>query len=133
MDRLELSVQFTCQDDEQSYLFVFPCEERLQVLGTDVERSRPLRDMLESAAASGETIMFPSGVELSHFHVWAAAVQPDSPVFHTDAESMKRALEVRGWCQSVACSSAESLVRRRAHCFAPPSVAEVLPAPAVSI
>ena len=41
------------------------------------------------------TIPFLSSVELSHFHIWAAAVQPDSPDFQADAERMKRALEVR--------------------------------------
>ena len=96
MDRLELSVHFTRNDEDGSFAFVFPCKERLQVTADDVERSRPLRDMIESAATSGETtVMFLSSLELSHFHVWAAAVEPDSPVFQADAEGIKRALEVR--------------------------------------
>ena len=96
MDESELSVQFTCNEDNGSYMFEFPCGERLQVPDNDVGRSRPLCDMIESAATSGETtIPFLSCVELSHFHTWAAAVQPDSPVFQANAERIKRALEVR--------------------------------------
>ena len=96
MDTLELTVQFECNEDDGIHVFVFPCKERLQVKLDDVERSRPLIDMLESAATSGETtITFPSSVKLSHFHIWAAAVQPDSPVFQADAHALRRSLEVR--------------------------------------
>ena len=96
MERVELSVHFQCKEDDGSYLFLFPRGERIQVPENDVERSLPLRDMLESAANCGDTtIPFPSSVEISHFHIWAAAVQPDSPVFHADAKRMKRALELR--------------------------------------
>ena len=86
-------MQIICKND--SYVFEFPCGDRLYVLDDDVERSRPLRDMIVGAATSGETtIPFPSSVELSHFHIWAAAVQPDSPVFQADAETTHRSLEV---------------------------------------
>ena len=123
MDRSELSVQIICKND--SYVFEFPCGDRLYVLDDDVERSRPLRDMIVGAATSGETtIPFPSSVELSHFHIWAAAVQADSPVFQPDAERMKRALEVRccTYMHKWYCSI-------RAH----PSLAGVTPAPATGI
>ena len=94
MERVELSVHFQCKEDDSSYLFLFPCGERIQVPENNVERKLPLRDMLESAANCGDTtIPFLSSVELSHFHIWAAAVHPDSPVFQADAERMKRALE----------------------------------------
>ena len=42
MDRSELSVQFTCNDEDGFYIFQFPWGERLQVQEADVERSRPL-------------------------------------------------------------------------------------------
>ena len=70
MERVELSVHFQCKEDDGSYLFLFPRGERIQVPENDVERSLPLRDMLESAANCGDTtIPFPSSVELSHFHI----------------------------------------------------------------
>ena len=95
MGRCELSVQFTCNEDTASYVFKFPCGERLQVPHDYVERSRPLRDMIEGAATSGDTtIPFPSTVELSHFHIWADAVQPDSSALQGDAKGMERSLEV---------------------------------------
>ena len=46
MHRSELSVQFTCIEDDGSYIFLFPCGERLQVPEGDVQRRFPLRDML---------------------------------------------------------------------------------------
>ena len=70
------------------------------------------------------TIPFLSSVELSHFHIWAAAVQLDSQVFQADAERIKRALEVRccTYMHKCYCSI-------RAH----PSLAGVTPAPATDI
>ena len=81
-----LSVQFTCNEEDSSHLFEFPGGKRLQVPDEDLQRSCPLRDLIETAATSGETtITFPSRVELSNFRIWAAAIQPDSPVFRSDA------------------------------------------------
>ena len=66
MERVELSVHFQCKEDDGSYLFPFPRGERIQVPENDVERSFPLRYMLESVANCGDTtIPFPSSVELS--------------------------------------------------------------------
>ena len=63
MEKVELSVHFQCKDDDGSYLSLFPRGERIQVPENDVERSLPLRDMLESAANCGDTtIQFPSSV-----------------------------------------------------------------------
>ena len=103
MDSLKLSVQFTCNEDDGSYVFVFPWKERLQVPRKDIERSVPLRDMIESAATCEETtITFPSSVELSHFQTWAAAVQPGSPVFQANAEGIERSLVV---CVITSCDA----------------------------
>ena len=94
--RVELSVEFESNKHDGSYVFHLPCGGRLQLSEHDVNRSRPLRDMMESAATYRDTtITFPSSLELSHFHIWAAAVQPGSTVFQADAKGMKRCLEVR--------------------------------------
>ena len=125
MERVEPSVHFQCKEDDGSYLFLFPRGERIQIPENDVERSLPLREMLESAANFGDTtIPFPSSVELSHFHNWAGAVHPDSSVIQADAERMHRALKVRccTYVHKWYCSI-------RAH----PSLAGVTPAPATGI
>ena len=125
MERVELSVHFQCKEDDGSHLFLFPRGGRIQVPENVVERSLLLRDMLESAANCGDTtIPFPASVELSHFHIWAAAVQPDSPVLQADAERMKRALEVRccTYMHKWYCSI-----------LAHPSLAGVTPAPVTGI
>ena len=55
MERVEPSVHFQCKEDDGSYLFLFPRGERIQVPENDVERSFPLRYMLESVANCGDT------------------------------------------------------------------------------
>ena len=89
-------VRFASNEEDSSIDFQWPDGAQLQVSADDVDRSHPLRDMLDSTVASEETtITFPSDVELSHFHAWAVAVQPDSPVFKAGAEELKLCLEVR--------------------------------------
>ena len=89
-------LRFACNEEDGSYDFHWPEGAQLRVSSYAVGRSRPLRDMLDSAVASEETtIAFPSDVELSYFHTWASAVQPDSPVFEAGAEELNRCLEVQ--------------------------------------
>ena len=89
-------VRFACNEEDGSCNFQWPDGAQLHVSADALDGSRPLRDMLDSAVASEESsIMFPSDVELSYFHTWAAAVQPDSPIFKAGAEELKWCLEVR--------------------------------------
>ena len=89
-------VRFACNDEDGSYGFQWPDGVQLHVSAHAVNRDRPLRDMLDSTVASEETtITFPSDVELSHFHTWAAAVQPDSHIFEAGPEELNQCLEVR--------------------------------------
>lgn len=88
-------VHFSLSDDEGSCLFQFPGGAQLQVSTQDVERSCPLRNMLDSTAASEETsIALPTDSELSHLHNWATAVQTDSPAFQSVAKGFQQYIEV---------------------------------------
>lgn len=90
-----LVVRFANNEEDGSYDFLCPDGAELHVSADDVGRSRPLRDMLESAVTCEEaTITFPSAAELSHFLTWAAAVQPGSTFFKEGPEDLEKCLEV---------------------------------------
>jgi hypothetical protein len=75
-------VHFDLKDEERLVEFRFPDGQRMTASVEDVARSAPLQDMLDSAAASGESILtFPSAVECSHMQHWcqAAAAREHPP------------------------------------------------------
>jgi hypothetical protein len=68
-------VYFEPKDVEGLVEFRFPDGQRMMASTEDVARSAPLQDVLDSVAASGESILtFPSAVECSHLQHWCQAV-----------------------------------------------------------
>lgn len=95
-------VHFIFRDGEGNYHFQFPGGARVQAAAQDVKRSRPLCQLIDSAAASGETyITFPTNSELLHLYLWAAALQLDASTFQADAEGFRKCFEVRSWYVAV--------------------------------
>jgi hypothetical protein len=88
-------VHFDLNDAEGLVEFRFPDEQRMTASSDDVARSAPLQDMLDSAAASDESILtFPSAVECSHLQHWCQAVQVAAGELPQAPGSIVQCLEV---------------------------------------
>jgi hypothetical protein len=88
-------VQFLVKDEEGLLQLSFPDSPDMTVALEDVARSGPLKDMLDSATASGSTTFtLPSTTQALYLQLWAEAVKPGEEVLQEGADRLARYMEV---------------------------------------